>query len=127
MNSQSYGALPPTKDYIYEETKDDIKATKKAESYHALASSQDFELQKMPQGPDGKKSKAKADTSNSYHRLSAEPTKPTQQAYNPKNPLAPLEDDNKPVKLVSKDKAKAKPEKQSIDDIESFLLEDNDM
>ena len=81
----------------------------------------------MPQGPDSKKSNAKADASNSYHRLSAEPTKPSPQVYNPKNPLAPLEDDYKPVKLVSKDKAKDKPEKQSIDDIESFLLEDNDM
>ena len=48
---------------------------------------------------------------------------------NPKayNPLANTEDDNKPVKLVSKEKAKVNKEKKAIDDIESFLLEENDM
>ena len=129
MNATSYGALPPTKDYTYEESKDDIKKVKKAESYHTLAGSQDFELQKMPKGNDTTKPSSKTQLSSSYHRLDSEPTKQSMTSssstYNPVSPLVPLEDE-KPTKLVS-EKAKAKPEKQSIDDIESFLLEDNDL
>ena len=121
MNAQSYGvtmlslgALPPTKDYIYEESKDEVKdkakTTKSADSYHTLPGSRDFELQKMPKGNDTVKANSKAAPSTSYHRLGSEPSKPTkQQVY---NPLASNEDDNKPVKLVSKEKAKTKSEKK---------------
>ena len=75
MNAQSYGALPPTKDYTYEESKEDKKKAKKAESYHALAGSQDFELQKMSNSNETAKSSSKTDPSNSYHRLDSKPTK----------------------------------------------------
>ena len=86
-----------------------------------------FELQKMPVTSDQKKLNKKSEPNSSYHRLGSEPSKPSAlSAYNPSNPLAPLEDE-RPVKLVSKEKSKAKPEKQAIDDIESFLLEDNDL
>ena len=127
MNAQTYGALPPTKDYIYEENKDDMKDKSKEDSYHALAGSRDFELQKMPVTSDQKKLNKKSEPNSSYHRLGSEPSKPSAlTAYNPSNPLEPLEDE-RPVKLVSKEKSKAKPEKQAIDDIESFLLDDNDL
>ena len=77
MNAQSYGALPPTKDYTYEESKEDKKKAKKAESYHALAGSQDFELQKMSKSKETAKSSSKTELSSSYHRLDSEPTKPS--------------------------------------------------
>lgn len=108
-------------DYTYEEKKDNEKTKKSADSYHALAGSRDFELSKMSKGNDSV-SNSKAELNSSYHRLGSEPTK------NKMSKGYPLGDeDNTPVKLVSKEKAKPISDKKTIDDIESFLLEDSEM
>ena len=53
----------------------------------------------------------------SYHRLQSSPSK--------QNTLP--EEDTKPVKLTNKDKGKSSYEKRTNDDIESFLLNENEL
>ena len=47
MSSQGYGAIPKSKEYTYEEMKDEPKdkGKKSGDQYHSLAGNRDFELQ----------------------------------------------------------------------------------